>query len=82
METLTALAISTVTFLIGLVGGNRLAIGRDRRKEFNTAIEPIRGMLIKERARPSPMSPSPDSTDIELISSMFGRRKAKRFYIG
>lgn len=33
--------ISILTFLAGLYIGNRQAIGRDRRKEFNEAAEPV-----------------------------------------
>lgn len=61
IEPLTAIAISTITFLVGLIAGNWLAIGRDRRKEFNAAIGPLRAMLLKERDIPSPVSPRPDA---------------------
>jgi hypothetical protein len=38
--------VSIFTFLFGLILGNRLAIGRDKRKEFNNYCLPIREYLI------------------------------------
>lgn len=38
--------LSLITFFLGLSLGNRLAIGRDKRKEFNLASKPIRIFLI------------------------------------
>jgi len=40
--------------LIGYLIGNRLKIGRDKRKEWNELIDPIRVNLFKEREHPSP----------------------------
>lgn len=40
--------ISLATFLIGLFFGNWQAIGRDKRKEFNEAVLPIRINLFKQ----------------------------------
>lgn len=33
--------LSVLTFLLGLIFGNRLAIGRDKRKEFNDVAYPV-----------------------------------------
>lgn len=38
--------ISLITFLLGLLIGNRLAIGRDRRKEFNEFTYPLYRKII------------------------------------
>jgi hypothetical protein len=54
------IGVGLVTGLIGLLIGNRMAIGRDRRKEFNSFIEPIRILLLRERERPTPYSTIPD----------------------
>lgn len=39
---MTAGLLSFFTFLLGLLLGNRLAISRDKRKEFNDAVMPVR----------------------------------------
>ena len=49
-------AISLIAFLAGLFLGNRLAIDRDKRREWNDLIEPVRVMLFTEREIISPMS--------------------------
>lgn len=41
-------AISIVTFVIGMFVGNWLALGRDRRKEINELISPVRLKLVKQ----------------------------------
>jgi len=38
-----------LTFLLGLFLGNRLAIGRDKRKEFNEIADEIYSVLLKKR---------------------------------
>ena len=40
--------VSLLTFCLGALFGNRLAIARDRRKEFNAAAGPIRKYLLAE----------------------------------
>ena len=46
-------AFSCIGFLGGLLVGNWLSIGRDRRKEFNDIADPIRVALIGARSGPS-----------------------------
>ena len=38
---------SGIAFCLGLLIGNRLAIGRDKRKEYNAVAQPIRAALLK-----------------------------------
>lgn len=57
--------LSILTFLLGLLLGNWLAIGRDKRKEFNEAASPIRGWLIKEKDAPNPYSACPSAQEFD-----------------
>ncbi len=56
IKILTTPLFSLVTLLLGFLIGNRLAIGRDRRKEFNTAADVLDEILTKERDSPRPYS--------------------------
>jgi hypothetical protein len=73
-----AIASSLVTALIGLLVGSRLAIGRDRRKEFNALAEPIRVLLLREKERLSPYSATPDKVNLTLFRERlpFWKRRA------
>jgi hypothetical protein len=53
---LTSPLFSIVTLLLGFLIGNHLAIGRDRRKEFNAAADVMDGILTKERDILNPSS--------------------------
>ena len=46
-ESLSKLAIAILSGSIGLILGHKLALGRDKRKEFNDAIQPLREKLNK-----------------------------------
>lgn len=46
-ELLSKIAIGVISGLTGLFFGHRLNLGRDRRKEFNDAIQPLRETLNK-----------------------------------
>lgn len=48
-----SLLFGLITALIGYIIGNRLAIGRDRRKEFNDLINPIRTDLLSIKIFPA-----------------------------
>ncbi len=64
---MTATLISFLTFLLGLLLGNWLAIGRDKRKEFNDAVAPIRSWLLMQRDELSPYNKSPSRNEIDLF---------------
>ena len=52
MRLIESLAFTFIGVLIGYLVGNRLAIDRDRRREFNALIEPIRADLLGIRNHP------------------------------
>ena len=62
---MVSMLISFLTFLLGLLLGNWLAIGRDKRKEFNVAATPVRGWLLKAKDSPSPYGPWPTDQEID-----------------
>jgi len=49
-------AINIVALLIGWLVGNRMAIGRDKRKEFNIIVEPIRNKFLNFKGQPIPIA--------------------------
>ena len=42
----------SLTFFLGFLMGHRLQLGRDRMREFNTAVVPVRTYLLKEIEMP------------------------------
>lgn len=52
-STETTAAFSLISALVGYLVGNRLAIGRDKRREFNDLINPIRRELLGVRNHPT-----------------------------
>ena len=80
---MNSILINFVTFLVGLLVGNRLAIGRDKRKEFNEAAQPIRAWLISEVEQPSPYSPPPSVVQIDAFVNclrFYNRRGFREAY--
>lgn len=61
--------LNLVMFLAGLLVGNRLAIGRDKRKEFNETAQPIRAWILREVEQPSPYTPRPNTVEIDAFIS-------------
>ena len=61
--------LSVVTFLIGLIVGNKQAIGRDRRKEFNEVSENAFVMLNKQLALIAAGSEGESAGDFLLIEA-------------
>lgn len=58
---------NSLTFLVGLIVGNRIAIVRDKRQEFNAAIAPVRARLLVDRKRPTTQDKRPTDVEIDLI---------------
>ncbi|MBK5204325.1 MAG: hypothetical protein JJD98_02640 [Polaromonas sp.] len=63
------------TFLLGLLIGHRFALGRDRRKEFNDAVRPIRAKLLEGLGRVNYMSYIPDAIDSHDLKIHMSRRQ-------
>lgn len=57
--------ISLLTFFLGLLLGHWLAIGRDKRKEFNDANFPIRSWLLEEKDGPACYSKWPSVVEFD-----------------
>lgn len=75
-ELLNALAqpwVPVVTFLLGLLLGNWLALGRDRRKEFNDAADPVRSYLLLQRAGPSAYGKVPGVLELANVGDRLPR---------
>ena len=67
----TDLAIKLLIFLLGLVLGNRLAIGRDKRKEYNEVADLIYSALAKEAKSiksNGAVAYGPDYSDLDDLS--------------
>jgi len=54
-------------FFIGLGLGHWLALGRDKRREFNDSASPIREWLIGQIKSPSPFARYPADIEIDLF---------------
>jgi hypothetical protein len=68
--------VSLLTFLAGLFLGHRLQLQRDRRKEFNDAVEPIRqwAISLKEADHHPPTKPS--KMQMDVFGQMLGSKRS------
>lgn len=73
------LLINFLTFLLGLLLGNWLAIGRDRRREFNEAAQPLREWLLSEIDSPSAYRERPSPIEIDTFVSCLSWWRRGRF---
>jgi len=73
--------ISLLTFFLGLIIGNRLAISRDRRKEFNDFAQPIRSWLLSELDDPSPYRKVPSEIEIDSFVHYLPIWKRRKFKV-
>lgn len=71
--------VSIVTFVLGLLLGHRLALGRDKRKEFNEAAQPVREWLLQEASEPSPYRKQPSRLEMDTFVSCLSSRDRSRF---
>lgn len=73
--------ISLLTFFLGLLLGNWLAIGRDKRKEFNEANAPIRAWLLKEKDDPTAYGRSPSDVEFDRFIHLLPAWKRSSFRV-
>lgn len=59
--------VPLVSALLGVWVGHALAIGRDRRNDFNKAAQPIRAYLLHSIVMPSPMDERPTLSEMDLF---------------
>lgn len=72
------LATPFVTGLIGFIVGNRLAIGRDRRNEYNAQADAMRAQLIKMRGAYGPCIAGIPAADWDLLLRHTSRIQTNR----
>lgn len=67
-----------LTFLLGLLGGHRLALGRDVRKDYNLVARTVGDFLIAEQAGPHINRVCPTRGDLRaLVAFMPWWRRAR-----
>jgi hypothetical protein len=69
------------TFAAGLLIGHRLSLGRDKRKEFNEAVQPIRAYFLAESENPSAYRKQPLTSELDLLFykiHVWDRRKLRK----
>lgn len=79
----STLAWSAISFALGLLLGHWLSIDRERRKEFNSAVAPVREWLLREMHAPSPYSQPPTSAQLDEFQhylSPLGRWRFQRVW--
>ena len=76
---MTTTLIGFLTFFLGLLLGNWLAIGRDKRIEFNQASAPLRDWLLKSKNIPNPYLPWPTELQRDLFISCLAWQHRKAF---
>ncbi len=71
--------VTLIPFFLGLLLGNRLALGRDRRKERNAASRPIRTWLLVESEKPCPNNKTPSVEEMDQFLSCLPRFRRRSF---
>jgi len=77
---MSALGWSVLSFFLGLLLGHWLAIGRDRRKEFNESAWPVRKWILGQLANPNwGVVDRPALAEIDAFVQRLGFRERGRF---
>lgn len=72
--------VSALTFLLGFSLGHWLAFARDKRKEFNEAVTPTRGWLLKAKDSPSPFTRWPSEQEIDRFTHYLWPWQRRAFF--
>ena len=59
--------------------GHRLALGRDRRKEFNEAAQPVLVWLLRQESDPSCFTRAPSQLEMHTFVSCLSSQKRSEF---
>ena len=65
--------------LIGTFLGHRFSLGRDRRKEYNHATQPMRDLVTEYVVNPTPQSKFPEFSEVARTADHLPKRKRKAF---
>jgi hypothetical protein len=77
---MSALAWSGLSFFLGLLIGHWLAIGRDRRKEFNDSAYPVRAWILYQITYPEiGYQPAPKLSEMDALLQRLSARDRERF---
>jgi hypothetical protein len=74
-----AATLSLLTFFLGLFIGHRLTLARDRRREFNQIVEPLRPGILDEAEAPNPMRLVINRHQADAIACRLCWGRAERF---
>ena len=77
---LEKLLIAIMGGLIGGWVGHYMALYRDKRIEFNEAIQPMKDLLVRARLDPRPENRLPDITEIAHVQSLLPKSKQKEYF--
>lgn len=76
---MATVVVSIATFALGLVLGHWLALGRDKRKEFNEAALPIRDWLLFALTHKHPFAHHPTDLQLDTFANCLGPRQRREF---
>lgn len=69
-------------FLGGAWCGHRFSLLRDRRAEFNAAVDPVRAWVLDQSRDPSPRRRRPALVEIDLLEQCMGALRRRQFRRG
>lgn len=79
MSTLDPTLLALFTFAVGLLIGHRLSLGREKRKEFNEAVQPFRTIFLAESENPSAYRELPARSELDLMLQLMLPWKRRGF---